>query len=413
MHLYKYIFIIIFSLVLPLMLQSQTWQSEIPLNTPRVGACAVVWGNSLFVFGGKTNDNRVLNTVEKFDLNTATWDTLTVPHFTYGRYNASAIVFRDKIYLIGGRNNTEVFKEVEIYDPVQNSWTIAQELRKRRESHTAVIFNDTLTVLGGIEGQYQYVDEIEWYDETEEKWEERDSSIVEGRAAAFISTSHDNLYLCGGTYFGLKESSAVADTNFVWNYGPSMQTGRSYGGMVHINDYLFMIGGETNSGVSNLVEVYNPHTWTIEQGINLPTPRSGIAAVAKGDTIYAIGGWSVNHYQILNTVEYLLPPLTNLADQYSQNIPTQVSLIEGFPNPFNGVIQFRVEIFKSDQFELQIFDISGRLVATIFKGRLTPGLHNFQWDASNTTGLPVASGIYLTVLKNNTNFQKLKIIYVK
>jgi hypothetical protein len=237
--------------------------------------------------------------------------------------------------------------------------------------------------------------------------------MVQGRASAFISTIQDKLYLCGGTYFGLKENSVIADTNFSWYNGPSMQTGRSYGGMVNINDYLYMIGGETNSGVSNLVEVYNPQSWTIEQGINLPLPRSGITAVAKGDTIYAIGGWSVNHFQILNTVEYLIPPLTNISNQNSQIHPSQISLIEGFPNPFNGVIQFQVEIFESDQFELHIFDINGRLVATIFKGRLTPGVHSFQWNASNSTGISVASGIYLTILKNSTQFQKLKIVYVK
>lgn len=413
MYLNRFYYFLLFFFLVPLISSAQNWQSVESLNTPRVGASAAVWNHQIYVFGGKTSGNEVLNSVEKYDPITGSWDTLSVPAFTEARYNASAVVFRNKIYLIGGRNNTEVFKEIEIYDPVQNSWNSAQELRRRREGHTAVVFNDTLTVLGGIEDQYQYVDEIEWYNETEDKWEKRDSSLFQGRAAAYIATFRDKLYMCGGTYFGLKDNSFVANAHFAWNNGPLMQTGRSYGGMVEVDDFLYMIGGETLSGVSARVEVYNPYTWNIEQGVNLPSPRSGLVTVALSDTIYAIGGWSVNHYQILNSVEYIVPQPTAITDPISQTIPDKLMLLEAFPNPFNGMIQFQLELSQRNQYEFNIYDINGRLVANIFSGNLAPGMHRFQWDASSSAGYSIATGIYFAILQNNRNFQKLKIIYVK
>ncbi len=405
--------LIFFTLFMPLWLNAQGWQNTQPLNTPRVGASAVVWNQHIYLFGGKTNGNTVLNTVEKYNPANGIWDTLAVPPFIDARFNASAIVFRNKIFLIGGRDNSEVFRKIEIYDPVQNSWSIAQELRRKREGHTAVIFNDTLIVLGGIENQYQYDDEIEWYDEGEDKWESKDSSLVEGRASAYISTYQDKLYVCGGTFFGLKENSYVADTRFTWNNGPSMQTGRSYGGMVEVNDFLYMIGGETLTGVSSLVEVYNPYTWNIEPGVNLPFPRSGIAAVAINDTMYAMGGWSMNHNQILNTVEYLVLPPTGVADPIPASVPANFALLRGFPNPFNGTIQFQIEIAQQANYDLKIYDVQGRLIQNIFNGRLTPGTHKFRWDASTDTGIPVATGIYFAILKNHQQYQKLKVVYVK
>ena len=399
--------------ILPSFLPAQQWQTAASLNVPRTGACAVNYNQQLYIFGGKTTGNTVLNSVEKYDPVSGIWDISSVASFQYARYNASAVVFNDKIYLTGGRNNSEVLDQVEVYDPVQNQWFDVHNLRKRRESHTAVVFNDTLTVIGGMEDQYHYLDKIEWYDSTEDIWEERDSTIFQERAAAFISVYYDYLYVCGGTYYGLTANGFLADTHFSWSPGPQMQTGRSYGGMVEVEHHLYMIGGETSGGVSALVEIYHPDTWSIEPGINLPTPRSGIAAVSINDTIYAIGGWSVNHYQILNTVEYFIPQPNAIDDQNGPEVPESPILVLGYPNPFNGMVNFEIQLADGNQYDFSIFDINGRLVNEIYNGYLPPGAYKFRWNARNQADLAVASGIYIFLAKSNQFSQKLKIIYAK
>ena len=57
---------------------------------------------------------------------------------------------------------------------------------------------------------------------------------------------------------------------------------------------------------------------------------------------------------------------------------------------------------------LQIFDIKGRLVETLVSGKLVPGLHAVEWDASN-----VSSGIYIYKLTFGSNQLTNKMILLK
>lgn len=399
--------------ILSISARAANWESAPSLNTARVGASSVAYNGYIYVFGGRTNGNVVLNTVERFDPASGVWDNSTVPNFTYPRYNAAAAVYQGKIYLIAGHYNNDVTDKVEVYDPVQNSWQEVNELRREREGLSAVVFNDTLFVLGGQEYAGYYEEEIEWYDVQNDDWEKREDDIVEPRAAAFISVFQDKLYMCGGTYFGLMANSYIANSAFTWFSGPQMQTGRSYGGTAKVNDLIYMIGGETGSGVSSLVEVYNPFTLSIDQGPNLPAARSGLTSAVLNDTIYAIGGWSTNHTQILPVVHFLkVDPSTAISDENNPRLPNRLQLA-GYPNPFNGIIQFKLNLPQSGEYNLSVYDIQGKRVREIQNGYLSAGTYNAQWNGSGRNGTPAASGIYLAVLKSANYTKKLKIVYVK
>ena len=78
------------------------------------------------------------------------------------------------------------------------------------------------------------------------------------------------------------------------------------------------------------------------------------------------------------------------------------NLFNTYPNPFNPIIQFQFEAkFKSD-ISLDIYDIKGRKIKTIYEGSVGPGQQNFHWNAKN-----FSSGIYLSVLRNKS-FTKTK-----
>ena len=55
---------------------------------------------------------------------------------------------------------------------------------------------------------------------------------------------------------------------------------------------IYAIGGRGSTGaVVASVEVYDPRTNRWTKAADMPIPRFGLAAVAVGSTIYAIGGW--------------------------------------------------------------------------------------------------------------------------
>ena len=85
--------------------------------------------------------------------------------------------------------------------------------------------------------------------------------------------------------------------------------------------------------------------------------------------------------------------------------PFEVELAN-HPNPFNTetVITFRIE--SPAVGSLKIYDISGRLVRTVFNAQnLAASEHSYRWNGKDDAGRSVPSGLYLYRLETN-NLQK-------
>ena len=161
---------------------SQEWSNGPFLNVARAGASALTWNGKIYIFGGKSFNNKILNSVEVFDPDSGSWDTTMVEPFNTARYNATVIEYENKFYLLGGRTNENVLDDVEIYDPVQNEWTEAQSLRNEREGHSVCFFNDHIYTIGGQKNNFNLIEEIEWFDENDEDWEQAIFSLPYPRA---------------------------------------------------------------------------------------------------------------------------------------------------------------------------------------------------------------------------------------
>ncbi len=391
------------------------WKSIAPMSTPRAGAAAAVWGNKIYVFGGKSSDNRVLSTVEYYDLFTQQWDSSQVPDFNHERYNAAAVVFQNKIYLIGGRGHKEVTKMVEVYDPVQNVWSVVHALHEKREGLSAVVLNNHIYVIGGQEEESSMIDEIEWFDETQNEWNKVDAEMPFKRVASFSAAVGDTVYMFGGYYYGLTKTLYKGwfnDQGSHWLQGADMQEPRAYGTTVQLGDSLFLIGGETASGKTDKVEVYNLLTGKITDGLDLPTPRSGMAGGSVGDSVFVLGGYAPYTDEPLNTAEVFIGRLTGIEDVPAR-LPKEHLLVKGYPNPFNGQIKLQVALGKAGLYQLDIYNINGQHVKSIFSGRLTAGIHDFRWQAKETNENNVPSGVYFLRINSRQQMTSYKIVYVK
>jgi hypothetical protein len=74
--------------------------------------------------------------------------------------------------------------------------------------------------------------------------------------------------------------------------------------------------------------------------------------------------------------------------------PGRVVLEHVRPNPFNPVTVVTYALPERAAVELAVFDISGRLVATLVDGVMGPGSHDVVWRGTNGRGEDVASGVY-------------------
>ena len=96
------------------------------------------------------------------------------------------------------------------------------------------------------------------------------------------------------------------------------------------------------------------------------------------------------------------------ASNFDFGIPQTFVLYPSFPNPFNPIttIKFSVETFHV--MSLRIFDITGRVVATLINGEIPVGNHEITWNASRQP-----SGVYIVQLSNGKSVQTQKLILLK
>jgi hypothetical protein len=92
----------------------------------------------------------------------------------------------------------------------------------------------------------------------------------------------------------------------------------------------------------------------------------------------------------------------------------QVTMLEqNIPNPFNPVTVIRFSIARPGWVVLRIFDVTGRPVRTLVKGRREIDRYEVTWDGRDDGGRLVASGVYLYELDAPGYLETKKMVLVR
>ena len=83
-----------------------------------------------------------------------------------------------------------------------------------------------------------------------------------------------------------------------------------------------------------------------------------------------------------------------VAEQDRAALPAAFALAQNFPNPFNPETAIRYALPAESVVQLAVYDLSGRLVATLAEGAKNPGEHEARWNGLDRFGKPVTSGFY-------------------
>ena len=76
------------------------------------------------------------------------------------------------------------------------------------------------------------------------------------------------------------------------------------------------------------------------------------------------------------------------------NLPTSFGLSQNYPNPFNPTTTISFSLPQAGNAQLEVFNLLGQKIKTIFDGQADAGLNTVTWDGTNNSGQTVASGIY-------------------
>lgn len=83
-------------------------------------------------------------------------------------------------------------------------------------------------------------------------------------------------------------------------------------------------------------------------------------------------------------------------------------LNQNYPNPFNPSTSVIFEIPNTQQTTLKVYDMTGRLVATLVNDLLPAGQHQYRFDATS-----LASGVYVYRLESGNFTQTRKMTFIK
>jgi len=97
-------------------------------------------------------------------------------------------------------------------------------------------------------------------------------------------------------------------------------------------------------------------------------------------------------------------PEENLAGK----LPERYYLSQNYPNPFNPVTTIPFSIPEQTDVKIAVFDVTGRLVETLYNETTSAGSHSIVWNAED-----LASGNYFIVLSTTDFYKVIKAILVR
>ncbi|MBL7135780.1 MAG: endonuclease [Candidatus Marinimicrobia bacterium] len=128
-----------------------------------------------------------------------------------------------------------------------------------------------------------------------------------------------------------------------------------------------------------------------DDGISFPDPTGASMALISSTLDNSVGSNWVESTTPFGAGDYGTPGSANFPVSIADNTPkspTQFSLYQSYPNPFNPVTTISYQLPKSGFVNLSIYNTKGQLIETLINRRIQSGYHSVKWDGSfNVSGV--------------------------
>jgi hypothetical protein len=117
-------------------------------------------------------------------------------------------------------------------------------------------------------------------------------------------------------------------------------------------------------------------------------------------------------YSLLAVSLQKLDPTTDI-QLIDDTAPQTYSLEQNYPNPFNPTTNIKYTIPREGNVNIEVYDITGKLVNTLVNQSMNSGTYNVTWNGTNNSGQNVVSGIYIYRIQANDFVSVKKMILLK
>ncbi|NNF39531.1 MAG: hypothetical protein HKN71_12740 [Gemmatimonadetes bacterium] len=171
-----------------------------------------------------------------------------------------------RLYALGGLADGTAVSSVYSIAPGEPAWTSHTPLPGPRSHAAAGSDGRRVFVFGGRDEAGAVTDDVQVYDPIEQRW------------------------------------TTTASGDWETMPEPRAEQGRA----VFLDGEFWLIGGESDSGATRAVDLFNPETMTWRVGPELESPRAGGAPVLDGDRILLVGG-RADSWEPTAKLDYIWP----------------------------------------------------------------------------------------------------------
>ncbi|KAK2583482.1 hypothetical protein KPH14_009450 [Odynerus spinipes] len=237
--------------------------------------------------------------IEKYDTFTGEWSEVApisigrilpgVALLDEPRCEFGLCALDNSLYAFGGWVGEDIGGSIEIYDPINNTWTLEGELPEPRFSMGVVAFEGLIYVVGGCTHNSRHRQDVMSYNPVTREWNYL-APMLTPRSQMGITILDGYIYVVGGTNKNQEVLNSVERYSFEknkWSMVAPMNMGRSYPAVAAADSRLYVIGGDQSQEINfyrtqitiSTVECYDPHLNKWHECASLPTSRGEAAAI--------------------------------------------------------------------------------------------------------------------------------------
>jgi len=100
-----------------------------------------------------------------------------------------------------------------------------------------------------------------------------------------------------------------------------------------------------------------------------------------------------------------------------ENLPEEFHFYQNYPNPFNPSTSIKFEMPERSEISVKVYNILGKEIITLIEKEFSPGSHTIDWEAKDSKGQLLPSGVYLirfNAINSSSNYSKtIKTVLIK
>jgi hypothetical protein len=88
------------------------------------------------------------------------------------------------------------------------------------------------------------------------------------------------------------------------------------------------------------------------------------------------------------------------------------NILSCFPNPFRDFTTIYFEVVTPGKYQVQVFDMQGRLLKVVADKVFVPGSYTIDWDGKDSGGGSAKGGVYIIRMSGKTINRNIKVVYL-